>query len=241
MSANNTTAWNISIDVEKLGPKFTEPLIAIGVFVADDRAKFVSENQFFFLPCDDVKYRDDKPFPRLTSKPDQDTLLWWTSNHPRILEHITKKGKALETEFPLFVNYIDTLLKQAHDKGIQVRYLSDNPNFDLGAIDYHIQALQLRNGVGLKSSIGFQSYYSCEDPFPEVIPQELRSVLTNNAKSTMNFSLLQSHGLDWEKHFGGTHLPLYDAALNFFLFMSSRNICNELMKSHNQLVWSNKS
>ena len=227
-----TKKWHISIDIEKLGPLFNQPLIAVGIFVGDESGRYINGYEFCFLPPNDENYKQDKPFPRLSSQKDLSTLEWWTKdpNNLKVLEYIRNQSESLETGFPKLVKCIDNVKREAKQKGIDVEFLSDNPAFDLATVDYHIFVLSDGMKYGLKN--GENCYYSCEDPLPGWLPKTMKDDIRTRATTLMQNDLFQSVGRNWKEIFKGEHHPLYDAAYNFYLFFVSKEIVSTLWEMY---------
>lgn len=226
--------WFVSIDTEKLGPKYNQPLKAIGVFVGDNVGNMISYEGFYFK---DVTSQDLKGLafqgPVLVTEPDPACMKQFWSKFPHVLERIESKAKPLRSEMERFANFYEDLLKEAEKQQANVTLLCDNPGFDEGAINHHLLIFKLRNGYDLKSGSNYdenggkdRAYYCSADPLPDVFNSDFRKRMKQVALSRMCFEL--SNELQHIDEFKEVHMPIRDAAENYYLFLCTRDAVRNL-------------
>lgn len=129
----------LAVDVEKKGARFAHPVIQVGVA--------------YGTSLDDIKTATfcfdyaDVPFEK---------RCWdefWT-NHEDIYEKICAAAQPPKEEWKRFAQFLNDLEPACHDK---IEIVSDNPAYDVEAIDYHLNAIRI--GIRYSSKDKYRSVH----------------------------------------------------------------------------------
>lgn len=158
----------LAVDVEKKGASLDNPVIQLGVAYGPN-INNIKTASF----CFDYK---DKPFEKRCYNE------FWTK-HLDVLKRIEQNAKPPREEWARFAKWLTALEDQA--KSIEI--ISDNPGYDVEAIDYH-----LYEELG-KSPMRYDSqgqYRSISDPSEQIegLPSIYRTQIKAKTKSMSNHS-----------------------------------------------------
>lgn len=124
----------VAFDVEKKGAKFEHPIIQIGVAYTNSLDVAPRTASFCFdYPGAPFEKRCYDEF--------------WVKNLD-ILKRIQKEAKPAKAEWERFVDFLNALEKE-HSK---IKILSDNPAYDIEAIDWHLDKECGRAGIRYTST-----------------------------------------------------------------------------------------
>lgn len=119
MATSESKTLYIAVDVEKKGASFDHPVIQLGVAYGTNIAD-ISTLSF----CFDYK---DKPFEKRCYDE------FWIKQRD-ILKKIEKHAKPPQEEWMRFNKWLTSIESKAN----AIKFISDNPAYDIEAIDYHL-------------------------------------------------------------------------------------------------------
>ena len=225
----------VSIDTEKLGQIFSQPLVAIGIYCGDENGKYLSHKGIYLKPVEQVnggtKYvlvsndtnRVSLNAIALTHEPEELCMkeFWSKPDNQKTLAFIQSRALPLELALDQFLHYYDDELTKMFPDRKRV-LICDNPCFDLGAIDYHLLVTQKR-AIGIKNSFDGSSYYSCVDPSADNLPYEWFKKIKESARAITAVSIPSG-----DPEFEREHLPVRDAAENYYLYLEQKRVLKNL-------------
>src|ERR1700722_8073959 len=146
-----------AVDIESGGPSFLQAF-AIGICLGYKFWNVIDRQGFYSIPP--LKFHST-------------TQKWW-NNHSDVLKILNNKAKKsgslnYSDMIHLFCQYLNNLEHRFPENDIVV--LSDNPSFDLGALDYGLQVKC--NRLPIRYSRDGKTYRCVEDPSArwEMLPQ----------------------------------------------------------------------
>lgn len=138
----------VAFDIEKAGCRFEHHLLAVGACVATLADGVIAKRTWAILPQEGRDWE-----PRCIYE------FWY--QHPRVLERIAKEGKPLKEQMHSLLEWIRAIEAKYPDDQYNIVYLSDNPNYDLGQLDYYFCS---ETGEAPLRSRGPKMYRWVEDP-----------------------------------------------------------------------------
>ena len=136
----------VGVDLEKFGPGLEDPVCQVAFAWGTSLAEPIES----FSVCIDYK---DVPMDA-----DCETKFW--SQHQDILRRIEKEALAPAVQWPKINKFVNSW------DGKELTYVSDNPNFDCGALDYNLLKTCGRRLPMRYSSTG--EYRAIEDPSEQI-------------------------------------------------------------------------
>jgi hypothetical protein len=158
----------VAFDVEKKGARFEHPVIQVGVAYGS----CLNDIQTASF-CFDYK---DVPFEK---------RCWdeFWSNWKDVLARIEKAAEAPNVQWPKFGKFLDAL-EAEHD---EIEIVSDNPAYDIEAIDHHLDKDLGRAGVRYTSTMGYRYVNDCGDMgkgLPRAIREAIKAKTNSMARHT---------------------------------------------------------
>lgn len=194
MSSNNTEIY-VAIDIEAFGPALDAPVVAVGYCVGD--RKTILENDLFCFPADrkEMEAKCKEQF--------------WDKN-PDLLPRIEVNATLpVQDQWLAFQKWLDGLEDRYPNR--EIIFISDNPRFDLGKIDY-----QLKKYCGRIPCVYLpkSGYCSTEDPWERLcaIPKKKKA------------EIIASTGQKVQH----THWPVDDARYIYTLHMELLDYISQL-------------
>jgi len=118
---SNLKTTYVAIDIEKAGKKIDDAILAIGLCVGSQTGQVI-EKRLWCLE-----------FPEGKGIEEQCNQEFWMK-YPELLKFIRENAKPIVEVMTEFAKFIDDL----ESKYQKIVFVSDNPAFDIGAIDYYL-------------------------------------------------------------------------------------------------------
>ncbi len=112
----------IAIDIEKAGKRLDDAILAIGICIGDDKGT-VYEKKLWCLKMPEGKDFEKRCYSE-----------FWTKNMD-VLNLIKSQEQDIAEVMKEFAEFIDGLEERFH----RYTFVSDNPAFDIGHLDYYLQ------------------------------------------------------------------------------------------------------
>ena len=155
----DTTAY-LAFDIEKAGClPIRHPVIAVGVCLGDEDGLIIEKKRWTFQ----VQWPDDLKNP--SHYGDFEPRCWeefWSKQKPELIAELKQDAKPQKEGWNDFVKWVDELEK----KYSKIVLLSDNPGYDLGAIDVNLERYTERMPLRYASTTGdYRSLIVSDDAY----------------------------------------------------------------------------
>lgn len=183
-----------AVDIEKAGAEnIKHPIVAIGYVIGTENAlleRGIIKLQVKWPTITDGKVADYGDFePRCWDE------FWGNSKKmpPELIEEFKKDALTQTDGIKKFAALVDSLEeKYGDEKKYKVRFLSDNPSYDIAALDVAMEQVCDRNPMRYDST---GKYRSLSDPWDmlDILPAEYKKQMLANIDKQLGSIVLHDH------------------------------------------------
>jgi DNA polymerase III epsilon subunit-like protein len=193
----------LALDIETTGANLIHnAMIAIGFCLGDPLGNVIEKGRFCFAMEKHHVY-------------EKRALTEFWDHHKDILEIITKEARPIESEIKRFADILD-----GFDKKYDLRIITDNPQFDVGFINYYFAKYLNRNPISYKFGTIYRPIYDTDSYSRGVLKMGYKSMWTDDKFISEKFQLQVTAK--------PTHLPDDDAEYIYKFHTSLTNKLNEI-------------
>lgn len=167
----------VAVDIEKCGALYIHPVVSVGFYVADsENGQELSRHRFNIK----VSWPDGRTFG------DFEARCWidfWSKQPVEIIEGCKENALPPEQAWKQIGKFIDSLEKSYPNDNI--KFLSDNPSFDIANIDYNLEKYTGRSPMRYSSTGKYRSVVAADDMF-DMIPKTQKSIAMEEINSVVS-------------------------------------------------------